>query len=145
MEVKRLVNLVYLVGGVVVFVVFSKFLHWVWGPFADSFNYFDIEYLGASSALLANYAILGSYVTLTTLFALAAAVLLTWRLYQPDEYRSFLSEVIIELNKVTWPDWNETRRNTVVVIAFTVLLAGFLWVADKIWQFLTQLVLTPGV
>jgi preprotein translocase SecE subunit len=144
MEVKRLVNLVYLVGGAVAFTILDAFLDWVWVPFSDGVNYLAIEYLGASGTVVANYAILGSYVTLTTVLALVTAGALTYWLYQPEEYRSFLSEVIIELKKVTWPDWNETRRNTVVVIGFTVILAGFLWISDKVWQALTNLVLTPG-
>ena len=82
---------------------------------------------------------------LTTVLSFASAGALTWYLYQPEEYRGFLSEVVIELKKVTWPDWDETRRSTLIVIVFTVVLAGFLWISDAVWEYLTGLLLTPGM
>ena len=141
MEVKRLVGLAYIVGGVIAFIVFDKFLLWIWPFLEEGINWLIRRGTGAARNYVRNWAILGSAVRLTSIVSLAAAGGLTWRLYKPKEYRSFLSEVIVELKKVTWPDWNETRRSTLIVMVFTVVLAGFLWVSDKLWAFLTGLLL----
>jgi preprotein translocase SecE subunit len=44
--------------------------------------------------------------------------------------RTYLREVMGELNKVTWPDWPSTVRMTGVVIGMTVVIAGFLSILD---------------
>lgn len=142
MEVKRLVGLTYIVGGVIAFVIFDKFLLWIWPYVAEGINTAIRAGTGEAKQYLQNWGMLG--VQLSSLIALAGASGLTYYLYRPEEYRGFLSEVIIELKKVTWPDWDETRRSTLVVIAFTVILAGFLWLSDTVWEFLTGLILTPG-
>lgn len=143
MEVKRVVGLVYVVGGVITTVIFSKFITWVWPWLQKGLNEV-FKFAGIMSNPVQNYSIVGSYLTLTSLLALAAGVGLTYNLYKPESYRSFLSEVIVELKKVTWPDWDETRRSTLIVIIFTVVLAGFLWASDSLWEYLTGLLLTPG-
>jgi len=144
MEVNRLVGLVYIVGGVIAFVIFDKFLLWIWPFVAEGINTVIRQGTGEAVQYLQNWALLGTYVRLTTVLALGGAGALTYYLYRPEEYRGFLSEVVIELKKVTWPDWDETRRSTLIVIAFTVILAGFLWLSDTVWEFLTGLLLTPG-
>lgn len=143
MDVKRLVNLVYVVTGVIVFVIFDKFLTWVWPTFEEGVNSL-IRSAGAESNVLHNWSILGSYITLTTFIAAGLTAITVYWLYAPDEYRSFLSEVVIELKKVTWPGWNETRRSTLIVIVFTIVLSGFLWVSDTVWKFVTDWILTPA-
>ena len=140
MEVKRLVGLAYIVCGVIAFVIFDKFLLWVWPFIEEGLNWTIRRGTGAARNYVHNWAILGP-VRLTSLVALVAAGGLTWRFYKPKEYRSFLSEVIVELKKVTWPDWNETRRSTLIVMVFTVVLASFLWISDKLWGYLTGLLL----
>jgi preprotein translocase subunit SecE len=143
MEVKRVVGLVYVVGGVIATVVFSKFITWVWPWLQRGLNEM-LKFAGIMSNPVGNYSILPGYVTLTSLLALLAGGGLTYKLYQPERYRSFLSEVVVELKKVTWPGWDETRRSTLIVIVFTVVLAGFLWLSDSLWEYLTNLILTPG-
>ena len=141
MEVKRLVGLTYIIGGVLTFIVFDKFLLWIWPYLAEVANSGIRMITGQPENYLRNWALLGSYVRLTTLIALGAASGLTYSLYRPEEYRGFLSEVVIELKKVTWPGWDETRRSTLIVIVFTVVLAGFLWISDTVWEYLTSLLL----
>ena len=45
--------------------------------------------------------------------------------------RSFLEECITELQKVTWPDWDQLRRATIVVGVFTALVSLVIWIMDK--------------
>ena len=46
--------------------------------------------------------------------------------------RSFLEECVTELQKVTWPDWDQLRSATLVVGVFTVLISLVIWIMDKI-------------
>lgn len=44
--------------------------------------------------------------------------------------RRFISEVSVELSKVTWPSAADVRRYTAIVLAFVVLMATFVGLAD---------------
>ena len=46
--------------------------------------------------------------------------------------RTFLEECYQELLKVTWPDWDQLKNATMVVLAFTVAIATIIWVMDLI-------------
>jgi preprotein translocase SecE subunit len=46
--------------------------------------------------------------------------------------RTFMEESVIELQKVTWPDWDQLRSATLVVGIFTVLISLVIWIMDKI-------------
>ena len=45
--------------------------------------------------------------------------------------RSFLEECVTELQKVTWPDWDQLRSATIVVGVFTALGSLVIWIMDK--------------
>ena len=47
------------------------------------------------------------------------------------ETRTFVEECWVELQKVTWPDFDQLRSATLVVLAFTVAVSGVIWVMDK--------------
>ncbi len=47
------------------------------------------------------------------------------------ETRSFLDECVTELQKVTWPDWDQLRSATIVVGVFTALVSLVIWIMDK--------------
>ncbi|QDG52501.1 preprotein translocase subunit SecE [Persicimonas caeni] len=128
MDVSRLVNLVYVGIAILTFVIADKALEWLW----------------SAVEALPRVAIIGSAVTLPTVIAAALTIGLVAYLYRRKDVYSYLSEVVIELKKVTWPSWNETKRSTLIVIVFTVLLSVFLWGSDQIWSFLTDMLLTPG-
>ena len=44
--------------------------------------------------------------------------------------RDFVEECWDELGKVTWPDYDQLRSATLVVIAFVFLISAILWVMD---------------
>ena len=54
---------------------------------------------------------------------------------------SFTDEVISELQKVTWPEKDETVHSTVVVIGLTLFIAAALASYDYVWAEVTQMVL----
>jgi len=47
------------------------------------------------------------------------------------ETKGFVQECWIELQKVTWPDWDQLRSATIVVLAFTVAVSAIIWLMDK--------------
>lgn len=128
MDVSRLVNLTYVALGFFIFVILDKSLEWLWS---------GVE-------ALRQVAVIGNAVTLSTAIAAVLTVALTFYLYRRKDVYAFLSEVVIELKKVTWPGWEETKRSTVIVLVFTIMLSVFLWGSDQLWSFLTDMLLTPG-
>ena len=128
MDVSRLVHLVYVGITLLAFVILERALAALW----------------KSVEALPDYAVLGGALQLSAVFAAALTVGLVVYLYKRADVRSYLSEVVIELKKVTWPGWEETKRSTLIVIVFTVLLSVYLWGSDQIWSFLTDMLLTPG-
>ena len=46
--------------------------------------------------------------------------------------RTFMEESFTELQKVTWPDWDQLRSATLVVGVFTVLISLVIWIMDKL-------------
>jgi preprotein translocase subunit SecE len=52
-----------------------------------------------------------------------------------NRLRYFLAEVPAELKKVTWPDWEQLRNATGVIIIFVVVVAGIIGAMD--WGFRT--------
>lgn len=53
----------------------------------------------------------------------------------------FLSQVKLELQKVTWPSKKDTTASTTVVIVLVMISAVFLWGVDFVLSRLIQLVL----
>ena len=46
--------------------------------------------------------------------------------------RGFTDETVDEMKKVTWPDWDQLRNSTFVVLVFVVIVSGIIWVMDII-------------
>ena len=47
------------------------------------------------------------------------------------ETKTFVEECWIELQKVTWPDADQLRSATIVVVAFTIVVSLIIWMMDK--------------
>lgn len=65
------------------------------------------------------------------------AIALLWR---NERAKRWTFEVVEQLTKVTWPDGDETRKSTVIVIAFSIILGGTLAIMDLIGQRVIDLV-----
>ncbi len=61
--------------------------------------------------------------------ALAAGLLL--RTEKGKEFLAFVQASFAEVRKVVWPTRKETTQATLVVFAFVVTLAIFMWLVDK--------------
>jgi preprotein translocase subunit SecE len=46
--------------------------------------------------------------------------------------KKFVSDVVIEMKKVSWPSVNELRGSTMVVIVTVIILSIFIGVVDRI-------------
>ncbi len=44
--------------------------------------------------------------------------------------RDFIEECWEELSKVTWPDQEQLKSATLVVIAFVILISAIIWIMD---------------
>lgn len=127
MEVSRYVNLTYALGFILAVLTFNKAIAAIWEAFER----------------LPNVGLVGNTITLTDAIGVVLAAILMAYLYKREDYRTYVSEVVLELKKVTWPSWDETKRGTLVVIIFTVVLSAFLWGPDQFWKYLTDLLLLP--
>jgi preprotein translocase subunit SecE len=52
------------------------------------------------------------------------------------EFVAFSREALVEVKKVVWPTRKETFQTTAAVFAFVVVMALFLWMSDKILEWL---------
>ena len=66
---------------------------------------------------------------------LAIAAGLAWTTAVGRGFAVFASESVREAKKVVWPTRNESLRITAVVFGFVLLMAVFLWVSDKVLEF----------
>lgn len=53
----------------------------------------------------------------------------------------FLEECWIELQKVTWPDMDQLRGATIVVILFTIAISLVIWLMDSTVSFLVDIIM----
>jgi preprotein translocase SecE subunit len=44
--------------------------------------------------------------------------------------KTFVEECWAELQKVTWPDYEQARNATWVIIVFVLLISGVIWLMD---------------
>lgn len=61
---------------------------------------------------------------------------MAYRLVHYPRFADFLISTEAEMNKVSWPGYQELKISTVVVLATMVLMAVFLFVADSFWKYL---------
>ncbi len=130
MTISKWVNLIYACGAILAYITFSKTLEWIWAIWGSS--------------LPVNQQIIGNTLTLTGLIALGLTVALTLYFYRKPGAFSYLGEVVSELQRVTWPSIDETKRSTLIVIVFTIVLSAYLAVFDWVWKLVTDFLISPG-
>lgn len=55
--------------------------------------------------------------------------------------REFTSEVQSEMKRVTWPDWEQLRNATAVIIVFVLIVAGIIGGMDTVFRFLVDAII----
>ncbi|MBT3662710.1 MAG: preprotein translocase subunit SecE [Candidatus Marinimicrobia bacterium] len=58
-----------------------------------------------------------------------------------NKIAKFFSDVKFEMSKVSWPNWDELKGSTFVVISFSILISVFLFFIDRILSTLMQVIL----
>lgn len=81
--------------------------------------------------------------TIFWIVVIGAAFIYIWRSGQLAQIVTFVRETREELNKCTWPTWNELKGSTVVVMISIFLLGGFTVVVDFVFGAVIHLI-TPG-
>ena len=68
---------------------------------------------------------------LAVLAGVAAGAGVAWFTAPGQRFFLFSQEALAEARKVAWPSRRETMQTTAAVFAFVVVMALFLWIADK--------------
>lgn len=55
--------------------------------------------------------------------------------------RDFIEECWDELSKVTWPDQDQLKSATMVVIVFVILISAVIWLMDILSRWLIGLIM----
>ena len=55
--------------------------------------------------------------------------------------RDFIEECWDELSKVTWPDRDQLKSATMVVIAFVFLISAIIWIMDVVARWIIGLIM----
>jgi preprotein translocase subunit SecE len=59
--------------------------------------------------------------------------------------REFISQVPAEMRKVTWPDWEQLRNATAVIIVFVLIVAGIIGLMDLVFRQIVDMIIELGV
>jgi preprotein translocase subunit SecE len=68
------------------------------------------------------------------------AAWLIWRAVEYPPFADFLVATEAEMNKVSWTNWDDLKRATVVVLATVLIISLFLLGVDVLWSKLLQLI-----
>ena len=94
--------------------------------------------IAAFIAGLAGFYILGDQPMIARVGAvfagIAVAVLIAWFSEPGRRFLGFAQDSYNEVRRVVWPTRKETIQMTATVFAFVVVMAIFLWLADKLIQ-----------
>ena len=71
---------------------------------------------------------------LAVVAGLLAAGAVAWWSEPGKQFAVFAGESVAEVKKVVWPTRKETMQTTAAVFAFVVVMAVFLWMTDKVLE-----------
>lgn len=86
-----------------------------------------------------NFAVLGDSFRLSTLLAVAVALVLGvfFGVFYKKS-RQYVEQCITEFDKVAWPEWRETKVATFTVIVVSVIASAILGVFDSLFSWWTN-------
>ena len=58
-----------------------------------------------------------------------------------EETKVFLEESVEELRKVTWPDQEQLRSATIVVLVFLGIVSAMIWSMDTVVRWVVDLIM----
>jgi preprotein translocase subunit SecE len=77
----------------------------------------------------------------SVLLAIVCGVALTWLLARDQERHEYLLASVGELRKVHWPDWEHTKKLTMIVCVVVAIFSAILTVFDMAWAKVLKLLL----
>ncbi len=81
----------------------------------------------------------GAVFSVTTMALLASLFgWVAYRLIHFPPVADFLIDVQLESSKVSWSNWIELRRTTLIVLSAMVLFSAYLFACDVSWQFVLR-------
>ena len=72
------------------------------------------------------------------------ALVAVFKSYRRPDIREWADEVAAELTKVKWPTKKDVTNSTLVVIAASTVATVYLFLLDRLWAFITNLVYGTG-
>ena len=123
MPYSRYINLCFAVAGLITWVVLLKLT----GTIFESFKVTDT--------------VLFSGIKISQVIAAVLALGGTIYTYRRADVQTWAGEVAVELSKVTWPTWGETKQHTLVVIVFSLIMSAIIGGFDLFWKWVTDLIL----
>ena len=125
--IERWVYFAYLATGLTAFWLLSEVGSGVWAILADSVD--AVPQVNEAA------------VTAGSILIAAIATIIAFR---HAKLNTFVTEVCVELSKVTWPNKAETWQQTRVVLIVSIIAAIILGVFDQIWLRITDLIYLGG-
>jgi preprotein translocase subunit SecE len=61
-----------------------------------------------------------------------------------NRWREFVSQVPGEMKKVTWPDFEQLRNATAVIIVFVLIVAGIIGLMDLVFRQIVDLIISTA-
>ena len=123
-EVKRYVNLAFIIGGIILAWFCMKFAGWI-----------------ISLTPLPDTRLMGEHVTYSTIIGIIMAGLISFLLWRNDRVHEGAIAVASEMKKVTWPTGDETKYAMKVVLAMSLIVSLILFLFDMGAKQLTDLIL----
>jgi preprotein translocase subunit SecE len=111
----KAVHLMFLSGGLLLFLLVNWTGDWLWGYFVREPNEFVIDAVALVTALVVGILV-----------------------YRNERVYALANDVATELKKVTWPTRKETQSATLVVIVTVLIAAAILGAFDIVWAYLTD-------
>lgn len=138
---RRYVALGFISLGLFAGYVLSRALQDVWQELASQPKFVQAA---PQLAAIPHEGELVSRTNLSLLIGMLVGGLIVLRYYRRDDVRSWANEVADEISKVKWPTRKEIGNYTVIVIAGSALLTGYLALLDRFWAFVTNLIYSTG-
>lgn len=108
-----------------IFFIFNALFSWLWLKFHLPLYYPVTEIISLPASALAGI-----------LYILGIIFLL-----KNEKISSFGTEIIVELKKVTWPSWEESKGSTIIVLIVVLFFAVFLGISDIILLWAVKLLM----
>lgn len=135
--VDRYVMAAFFAAGMIGAYIFGKVVHglWSWAANKDFFNQ-NLPTLAAVGD--------DDKTTIGTVLGGIVALVVVLRTYKKPDIRAWADEVATEMTKVKWPTRKDVTSSTFVVLAASAIASTYLFLLDRLWAFVTNLVYGSG-